>query len=219
MPTIKLLEARLLLPTNIQALDGLHADALTTCADGACSIHSVWGSTVDGEIYKANARQWMRDQLGQTVEDFRKKLNSPNMLAEVEMALWDLVAPAARQQAFASLQQDQEVQEESRRLWDNLCSRNPDVVRRCTSAVVAEQEAFTMLRQCKEQVISELGPLCVEAFRDDLIKPLLKALGVLEEYERQIGPKQAPVKSSCSKFELLFADTPQAKQMQRNLVE
>ena len=85
------------LPSPVRSLHGALVSPMRTSADGACSIHAVWGDWVEGSLFKRNARGFLSTTFGPTSTDFRKKLASSELLAELEIALWDLLSPIAKQ--------------------------------------------------------------------------------------------------------------------------
>ena len=92
---------------------------MPTKGDGACAIHSVWGNEVDGELFKSNARWFLRDAFGPTAAGFKSKLASEILLGEMEMALWELIAPIAKQSGILGPPPNAGVQE-GQHVWKCL---------------------------------------------------------------------------------------------------
>ena len=85
------------LPAAVRRVHGASVDRMNTAGDGACSIHSVWGDWENGELFMRNARSFPSDAFGPTAERFRPSLKSDELMAELEVALWVLLAPIAKQ--------------------------------------------------------------------------------------------------------------------------
>ena len=85
------------LPPLVRRWHGAPAEAIATTPDGACSIHSVWGDMLGEKLFKSNARSFLHEAFGPTAERFIHKLSCPQLLAEIELELWDLIAPFAKQ--------------------------------------------------------------------------------------------------------------------------
>ena len=85
MLCIDLSDVAIPLPPLVRRLHGALAETITTTADGACSIHSVWGDLVGGELFKRNARSFLREAFGPTAERLKYKLSSQELLGDMEV--------------------------------------------------------------------------------------------------------------------------------------
>ena len=97
MLRIDLSDVTVPLPPLVRRLHGALAEAIATTPDGACSIHSVWGDLLGGELFKRNARSFLREAFGPTAERFKSRLSSEELMGDMEVALWEMIAPIAKQ--------------------------------------------------------------------------------------------------------------------------
>ena len=189
---------------------------MRTNGNGACSIHSVWGDRVSGELFRSDARGFLRDAFGPTPEGFKLRLASEDLLSEMEVALWELLAPIAKQWGRC------------RRLAGRGGTRRPAhmgvhdgiLFRRCTTmrrGGSSRRREFPTVQR-KERIVEEFGRLCVPQFKDVFVRELMASLGVLGKYESEdgLGYSGAP---ALKKYDALFIGTAGARQLQRNVVE
>ena len=81
----------------LSQFNGALVKTMRTRPDGACAIHSVWGKWLEGEFFKADARSFLAEAFGPTAEDFTRNLASPEVLNQLEMEVWGLISPLAKQ--------------------------------------------------------------------------------------------------------------------------
>ena len=62
-------------PHVLRRLDGLECQIELTVGEGDCSIHSVFGHASQRGFYKENARFFLMQSMGSTVDDFRRCVN------------------------------------------------------------------------------------------------------------------------------------------------
>ena len=85
---------------RVRSLNGCEVRSQNTLGDSKCSIHSVFGEKKGGTYEKKNARQFLRDLLGESAADFSLKLADCERLEELKSILWkDLVKPCAKREA------------------------------------------------------------------------------------------------------------------------
>ena len=101
-------------------------------------------------------------------------------MIEIEVALWDMLAPIVKQLGHLDMP-PRAGDNEGRLVWHCLLESSRDVAQRCYDAGRADMEKFRIYRECKERVIQEFGCLCVSAFEDVFIMPLMNSLGLLEK--------------------------------------
>ena len=188
---------------------------MPTSTDGACSIHSVWGDWVEGALFKSDARSFLRDTFGPTAEDFKTNLGSPELLADLEVALWDLLLPIAKQ--TVNFGDDSHLgDKEARHVWNTLLRQYPGVAARCLQAGCADEECFRKYRACKDKIIQEFASVCIAGLRSNFIMPLMCSLGMLDKYTTEesfdfVGDKR------LSNFDALFMQTAGAHEGKRLL--
>ena len=79
-------------------------------------------------------------------------------------------------------------------------------------------EKFRVYRECKERVIQDFGCLCISAFEDVFIRPLMNSLGLLDKYMGESSLEYAEGRR-LSKYEMLFVESAGAREWQRTVVE
>ena len=205
----------------LRQLNGAQVKTMRTCSDGACAIHSVWGQWLEGleewEFFKADARSFLAEAFGPTAEDFTRNLASPEVLYQLELEVWGLISPIAKQWNnldASPLEADFEGQE----IWRCLLESSPAVAIRCLEFEQSQEEAYRRYRQGKDKIIHAFGCLCTDAFQDIFIRPLLESLGLLEKYTEEVSSEMTQERC-LSKFEAMFVGTAVAQQWQRTLVE
>ena len=217
MLSINLHEVTVPLPPVVRRLHGASADPVHTNGNGACAIHSVWGDWVRGELFKRDARVFVRDAFGPTPQSFKSRLASGELLGEMELALWDLIAPIAKQGGvFDGLLGAGE--REGELIWECMEECCFDVALRCVAASQAEEENFRRYRERKDRIVEEFGSLCLPQFQDVFVGRLMASLGVLEKYQTEDSWEYSGG-HALKKFDALFAGTAGARELQRDVVE
>ena len=85
---------RLFITSSNPELAKLHHSryvAIDTCGDGACALHSLFGSpcsTRCNKLFAANVRARLVATLGNTACEFRQRLRNDELYANVTSALW-----------------------------------------------------------------------------------------------------------------------------------
>ena len=188
----------------------VHKWKINTTGDGACSIHSVWGHWVSGALFMRDARSFLRVSFGKTAEEFQSRLCCADLMIEIEVALWDMLAPIVKQLGHLDMP-PRTGDNEGRLVWHCWLESSRDVAQRCFDAGRADMEKFRIYRECKERVIQEFGCLCVSAFEDVFIMPLMTSLGLLEKYMGELSLEVAEGRR-LSKYETLFAGSAGARE-------
>ena len=138
--------------------------------DNCCQFNRFWLSARRVRI----DRLFLRDAFGPTAEHFRSRLLSDEVMAELEVALWELLAPIAKQSGpFGSA--PHMGTNEGKRVWNCLLESSCDVARRCFDAGRADVENFRAYREYKEKVMQEFSSLCIDAFQDIFVMPLMQS--------------------------------------------
>jgi len=146
MLSINLDDVAVRLPPVVRRFHGASAEPMRTNGNGACSIHSVWGNRVSGELFRSDARGFLRDAFGPTPEGFKLRLASEDLLSEMEVALWELLAPIAKKERdFDALLCAGE--REGQLIWECMMESSFDVARRCVAAGRADEENFRQYRE------------------------------------------------------------------------
>ena len=102
------------------------------------------------------------------------------MLAELEIALWDLLSPIAKQCVNEGA--DTHLRDkEAYYVWNILHHKYPAIAARCVHAARADAECFQKFRECKDRIITEFASLCIADLRSTFIKPLMGSLGMLDK--------------------------------------
>ena len=217
MPCVDLSDVAVPLPAVVRELHGSQASPIATSSDGACSIHSVWGDAVNGELFKPNARSFLREAFGPNAGHFAAKVASDELIAEIEIAVWEMIAPIAKQSILGN-EAPEANDHEGKLLWNSILASSAEVAQRCCDACETDMLNFQIYRESKEDVMKRFSSLCTEAYRDSFIQPLMESMGLLEKYREELsGAFHAGRR--LSKYELLFADSGDAQALQRTVVE
>ena len=112
---------------------------------------------------------------------FRSRIASVEQMEEMEIALWDMIAPIAKQDGDFGIP-PHAGETEGKLVWRCLLEISVDVARLCYESGRADVEKFQVYRACKEKVIQDFRSLCVASFRDTFIKPLLISLNLYDKY-------------------------------------
>ena len=133
MVLVDLREVPAPLPLAVRRLQGMVMETMPTAGDGACAIHSVWGEWECGELFKRDARSFLFEAFGPTAEIFKSRLSSEELLGDMELGLWDLIQPIAKQSDpfGAPLHAGGN---EGQHVWHCLLASSFDVAQRCVGA-------------------------------------------------------------------------------------
>ena len=96
MPYIRLDNVAVDLPPAARHLQGTFVQPVRTTGDGACAIHSVWGDSLEGMLFKADARKFLGDASGPNARMLKSKLSSKELFADLEVAVWEQILPFAK---------------------------------------------------------------------------------------------------------------------------
>ena len=138
-------------------------------------------------------------------------------MIEMEVALWEMLSPIVKQLDHLDMPPCTG-DNEGRLVWRCLIESSRDVAQRCLDAGRADMEKFCIYRECKERVIQEFGCLCVSAFEEVFIMPLMTSLGLLEKYMGELSFEVAEGRR-LSKYGTLFAGSAGTREWQRTVVE
>ena len=87
-------------PPNIAIARNNRFEVESTCGDGACAIHSIFGSPSPRGLFKQGARRFYADQLGSSCQELAANMSDDALLQEFCYTLWyDVVKPQAQCQA------------------------------------------------------------------------------------------------------------------------
>ena len=205
-------------PEEIKRLHGRQAMAEQTCGDGACAIHSVFGELHRRGFYKASARSLLRHHFGPAADVFTIGVNDAHTLLEIRHALWqELLQPCAAQEA--GLHDGVRARKpEGEAIWAVLKNKNPEVACECVEALRSERVRYTRFMATRVAVADALGALCTRPMEHVFIRPLLRHLGMLQEYvEESVCPEDAA--RSLSKYGALFAHGALSRRLHQGIVE
>ncbi len=190
---------------------------LRTVGDGACAIHSAFGTLTYRGLFKQNARAFLADAWGTTAEDLRRRTNDDALLRDVEDVLWqDLVKPCAAQEAGIE-DGNLTVREEDLMVWAKVC-KVPDLRQRCVQEVLEQEATYAAFRQERNHVAQVFRQLCVRALEHTFLRPLLSSLGLLEEFclTAFVLPGSPTVRN---KFDALFVHENHTSRLHQSIVE
>ena len=124
---------------SVRCLHGQTVRPVPTCGDGACSIHSVFGSNSGGVYLKENPRAFLRMLFGSSGETFFQTLADAELYGELEGILWkDLVKPCA-EHAAGIRRGIAHRRPEGEMIWRELVRMAPHVAQQCVEAIKSER--------------------------------------------------------------------------------
>ena len=114
------------------------------------------GKIAWGELFKANARSFLAEAFGPTADRFTRNLASPELLSDIEVALWGLISPIAKQSNYFGAP-PLAGETEGQQIWRCLLESSPAVANRCFQVGQSDEEAYRRYRECKENIIRAFG--------------------------------------------------------------
>ena len=204
-------------PETVRILEGKHYKIDPAVGDGACAIHSAFGTLTSRGFFRQNARAFLADAWGTTAEDLRRHTKDDALLRDVEDVLWqDLVKPCAAQEAGIE-DGNLTVREEGLMVWAEVC-KVPDLRQRCIETVLEQEATYAALRRERNHVVQVFRQLCVRALEHTFLRPLLSSLGLLEEFclTAFVLPGSPTVRN---KFDALFVHENQTSRLHQSIVE
>ena len=205
-------------PPCVRSLHGQLIEPATTCGDGACAIHAVFGTYTVGEYRKRNPRAFLRGVFGATASAFYGNLADPELYRQLEDILWkDLIKPCA-EHAGGVHGVDAHLRAEGTMIWRELISGTREVAQQCVEASQAERRQYDALLEKRHAAVLKFARLCVRPLEYPFIRPLLVHLNMLEDYENTY-PQNDEDGAPMSKLDILFTSSPEATRLQRSVVE
>ena len=216
MPSITLGRYELPLPAVMREWQGCQASLIPTTSDGACSIHSVWGGMVHGELFKPEARSFLREAFGADAHQFKTRVASPELVAEIERGVWEMLAPMAKQTVLWARTTAWN-RPEATLLWSSLLQKSGEVADRCCEAWRTDMWSFPRYRAAKEDMNAKFCILCTGGYGIYFVRLFLESVGMLDKY--MIEQSEAfEAARNLTKFELLLANSDAAVAMRETLL-
>ena len=158
-----------------------------TNGNGGCAIHSVFasGRDSDGKFFLPNCRQFLREKLGETANDCAHRVNEPTLFREwVEKEFWQdtiasLCKPVLKGESNTGLTTS--LGQEQHDLWKAI-QNNTSLYNQLFHFVSEEQQCLDVHEQSRKQMVEAFGCLCVKPLQACFLHPLLKRLGVFEDF-------------------------------------
>ena len=161
---------------------------IRTNGDGLCAVHSVFGTVRttryrnQTELFHSDARAFIHQSFGMDYISFSRKLDSPSVLAELEDLAWfDLIRPAC---LFSLGLGTEALSNEARRVWGGVSS-DVDLHQRCLAEVDRQETAKNQQNEIRQQVVQAFSAICVDTCERIVLRPLLLALDLLDEFESE----------------------------------
>ena len=101
---------------------------------------------------------------------------------------------------------------ESDMVWQEIM-KDDALKTACVNAALEQEVTHASFLQKRLEVVSSFAAVCIEAFRDTFVRPLLLSLGLLEEFANTTS------RLGCSKLEALFLKVPEAEYYHQSIVE
>ena len=207
------------LPNTLSCFANCSCRIVPTAGDGACAIHSVFGNASDerGCLKLWNARQFMRTQLGDSIEEFQEKVNDPNLCFALANDIW---LEAIRPLATAKLFPDTDMVDtghEANLIW-KFIEKEPALCDMILYEVQALHDKETLFLKKRNDMADAFAPLCVRPLEHCFLRALFAILGRTDEYcnEHFLLPGAADVQT---KLEVLLSKHPEATRIRKGIVE
>ena len=175
-------------PPEVLAASSGPVQCINTNGDGLCSVHSVFGVVCDTrrrhqtELYRNDAKAFIRTTFGEDFTAFSRILDNPTVLTEMENMIWfDLIRPAC---LFSLGSDSTPLTAEIRQLWNKVDS-DVRLWQKCLGEVNEQQTAMEEQKHLRQAIVQAFSAICVESCEESVIKPLLAALDLLDDFQRE----------------------------------
>ena len=130
-----------------------------TCADGACAIHSVFGSPSSRGLLKPGARHFYSHQLGSSCQELAANMNDDTLLEEFCHTLWyDVVKPQV--QSAAGLEASAVNLGPEERAIFRAIKADAVALQNCTARVRLEQQQYQNFQTQRDELERRFCFLC-----------------------------------------------------------
>ena len=161
---------------------------INTNGDGLCSVHSVFGVVCntgrrnETEFYLNDAKAFIRQSFGLDFIRFSRTLDSPDILTELESMVWlELIRPAC---LFSLDLESKPLTAEARQVWDKV--RTVVILfERCVNEVKHQEALKEEQDRLRQAIVQAFSNICVERCEHTVIRPLLAALDLLDDFESE----------------------------------
>ena len=144
-------------------------------------------------------------------------VNDAVIIADLERALWqDRIVPYAARDAKLGNARYQ-LREEGEIIWREL-SKDLSLARLCVEAVVKHENQYAAFAIERDLIVRAFGQVCVRGLEQTFIRPLLRSVGLLEEYDETT----LPLPDMCSvrsKLDAIFEEHPRTSFYRQSIVE
>ena len=224
-------------PPEVSAVTAGPVQCIKTNGDGLCSVHSVFGVVCntgrrnETELYLNDAKAFIRQCFGMDFIAFSQTLDSPDILAQlVDMMWFDLIRPACLRTLGLS---NEPLTAETSQVWKKV-STDVRLFQRCINEVNEQQTAKEEQNQLRQAIVQAFSKICVESCEEAVIRPLLAALDLLEEFECEspyymsesngqlyitFPSIPAPMIGPATKYQALFDERPIFQKFRVELLE
>ena len=207
------------LPASIRQYAGAKFKTIITNGNGACAIHSVFGThrPTHGDLFRPHARHFLRAKLGSTREEFRTGVSDNLLHKAVAEHLWmECIRPIARIKAKVD-DQIPNVDHETRLIWKEIEAR-PDLCEILLERVQREHEHYAEFTRRRTAMVDAFALLCVRSLEHCFVRPLLTLVGLEDEYCN--GPYEVEGEPLVqTKLDVLFLAHPRAAHLRRSVIE
>ena len=204
-------------PSRLYGMRTQRFRTIETIGDGACAIHSVFGTSSPGGLCLQNARGFLAATLGDSAVVLRARANDDALVDEVAFVLWaDIVKPQAK--AYAGLPVGAHaLSPEARVIWEEI-KKVPAVLRECVEKVRQDHDMYERFEQKRSQIAQAFAPLCTRSLEHVFLRPLLLSIGLLESYCNTAWSVD-DFPHVVTKFDALFVNCDDGNRFRRSIVE
>ena len=209
------------IPGKVAAMVNHSFRQIWTNDDGACGIHALFGTVSHRGLYKADARDLLRQSLGPTAGDVRRNAGSrrDGVLCRLMNRLWyDVMKPQAE---FDADLKDAlpHLGPEERRIWEYV-KQDRQLLHACLAAVTDDHRKRNVFQEKRVAVVEAFRALCREDLKEIFLAPLLSSMGLKESYFDEVELEEvAGLPRGCMKIDVACVDCVQGARYRQSIVE
>ena len=184
-------------PESIPRFLAASARVEPTVGDGACAVHSVFGTPSQRGYAHPRPRQLIQESFEPTWRAFVARLDDDRLRDQMKnMLLLDVIKPFACKDVGVSTRSPN-VNSEECKVWQEV-KRNPKLLETCHGIALEAAAANKGFHEHRLRVVKAFQNTCISSLKDLFVRPLLNSLDLLDGYSTSTSTLE------CSKLEALF---------------
>ena len=170
---------------------------VTTCGDGACALHAVFGQPdAGGTLFAPEARTYAKHCMNSV-------LNSPHM--EGDMAIWVRAVSLSLWDEFIVPHLEGLPSREGEIFWDELSIRNPLFAEKCEAVHAMNKMQGNSMIDARKRLLLASSAFFTREMEEEFVRPLAVQLRYIPEH---VNPSDV----SADEMELLRVHSPHASE-------